>query len=390
MRALYRAVGPVAAVAALAVGGLAGGASLLDVMAPAGAVGTCAGGTIVVSSAADAGAGTLRQAFADASTANGGTICIDATSVTTPIAITSGVLDYSGTGALTIQGNGAIVQGNGTSALIRASVTGQTLEVDELTVTGGNASSGTAVRNGNGPVKVVASTITGNTASSFGAGVSGTDVTVIASTIANNTVTDGDGAGINAGSATVINSTITGNRAATTGGGIEVFDGVTLVYSTVVGNSAPSAANVLVNSSAGVLTSFGSVVTGASGGGSNCGVPSTTSNGYDYSDDSSCGFTNTATGDVQDGAAPQLGALAANGGPTETMLPATSSPLIDAISVAACQLDGASGITTDQRGVTRPQRGGCDIGAVEVEAAAVHAPPPVAPQPVALRPTFTG
>jgi hypothetical protein len=48
------------------------------------------------------------------------------------------------------------------------------------------------------------------------------------------------------------------------------------------------------------------------------------------------------------------------------MLPGTGSPLIDWIPVDACQADGASGISTDQRGVARPQAGGCDIGAVEV------------------------
>jgi hypothetical protein len=113
-------------------------------------------------------------------------------------------------------------------------------------------------------------------------------------------------------------------------------------------------------------------------------------NGHNYSDDSSCEFT--GTGDVQDGASPQLGELAANGGPTETMLPAAGSPLIDAIPDAACQDAGASGITTDQRGVTRPQMGGCDIGAVEVEAVSPITPiTPVTPAaPVAVQPLFTG
>jgi hypothetical protein len=64
-----------------------------------------------------------------------------------------------------------------------------------------------------------------------------------------------------------------------------------------------------------------------------------------------------------------LGALGANGGIGQTMVPQTGSPLIDAIPAASCQTGLASGITTDERGITRPQGPGCDIGAVEVAVA---------------------
>ena len=65
------------------------------------------------------GAGSLRQAFADASTANGGTICID-TAVVTTIFVTSGVLDVHGHRRAHIQGNGALVHGNDSDAMIDA------------------------------------------------------------------------------------------------------------------------------------------------------------------------------------------------------------------------------------------------------------------------------
>ncbi len=63
---------------------------------------------------------------------------------------------------------------------------------------------------------------------------------------------------------------------------------------------------------------------------------------------------------------PKLGALANNGGPTQTMALGAGSAAIDAAPVAGCP-------ATDQRGVPRPQGAACDIGAFEVVV------PPVAP-----------
>jgi hypothetical protein len=59
-----------------------------------------------------------------------------------------------------------------------------------------------------------------------------------------------------------------------------------------------------------------------------------------------------------------LGPLQNNGGPTDTMLPAAVSPVINTGDPAACQAD-------DQRGVVRPQAGGCDIGAAERSVTAI-------------------
>jgi hypothetical protein len=78
--------------------------------------------------------------------------------------------------------------------------------------------------------------------------------------------------------------------------------------------------------------------------------------------------------------------LAGNGGPTRTLLPQSGSPLINAIPVVGCSggntLAGST-VTTDQRGITRPQEGGCEIGSVELEV--VQPAPPVVQQP-----NFTG
>ena len=56
--------------------------------------------------------------------------------------------------------------------------------------------------------------------------------------------------------------------------------------------------------------------------------------------------------------------LADNGGRTQTHLPAAGSPLVDHIAAGtAGRCDGT--ITTDQRGVARPQGPACDVGSVE-------------------------
>jgi len=54
--------------------------------------------------------------------------------------------------------------------------------------------------------------------------------------------------------------------------------------------------------------------------------------------------------------------LGDHGGATKTLALLAGSPAIDAIPLDVCR---QSGITTDQRGVKRPQGKGCDIGAYE-------------------------
>ncbi len=265
----------------------------------------------------------------------------------------------------------------------------------DITVTGGDATGATpgGAILADGDLTVQNSTFTDNHAEfSGGALVANGTITVIDSTISNNT-TGGNGgaiAGNNIDSAVVvINSTITGNRVTAPdigGGGIAAAD-LTLIYSTVVGNSATRGANIFIHQSTFIFrNSLGSVVADPQGGGTNCdfqGEPAVTSSGYNFSDDDSCSFTQPT--DRQNAGNPMLGALAANGGPTMTMLPQAGSPLVDAIPVASCQADGANGINTDQRGVERPQGSGCDIGAVETAAQ-----PVTPPTPIVEAPRFTG
>lgn len=64
--------------------------------------------------------------------------------------------------------------------------------------------------------------------------------------------------------------------------------------------------------------------------------------------------------DLADGTAANLGELASNGGPTQTMVPLLGSAAIDAVPSVSCAE------TIDQRYDPRPFGGGCDIGSVEV------------------------
>lgn len=65
---------------------------------------------------------------------------------------------------------------------------------------------------------------------------------------------------------------------------------------------------------------------------------------------------------------PQLAPLANNGGPTPTMAIAASSPAFNRAAAATCP-------ATDQRGISRPQGGACDVGAYELVLALSLMPP---------------
>ena len=340
----------------------------------------------------DGAAGSLRAAVVAATNAGGDEIDLAAGGTYTLTCAGGGELFHANTPLIlsTPSGAPATIRQICANSRVLGEGTGP-LTLNNVIITGGTQVPG----NGggviaSGAVTVTNSTISGNTAAGSGGGIATNAgaVTVTNSTISGNTATTGSGGGIDAaGSVTLTNSTISANTAATSGGGVFAVGSVTLVYATVVQNSAPATTGANVDASG--LTSFGSVVAQARGGGANCDLVSTTSNGFNFSDDASAGVSchfNAATDRVGASNDPMLGALGANGGPTNTMVPNPGSPLIDAIPNASCTSDGASGISTDQRGFTRPQVAGglCDIGAVEVQPALA----PVAP--VVITPRFTG
>ncbi len=80
-------------------------------------------------------------------------------------------------------------------------------------------------------------------------------------------------------------------------------------------------------------------------------------------DTSGCSIIGTTTNNVT-GQDPLLGALADNGGPTETHAITSSSPAFDVVPSGTNGCGGT--ISVDQRGASRPQDSACEIGAFEV------------------------
>jgi lysophospholipase L1-like esterase len=108
------------------------------------------------------------------------------------------------------------------------------------------------------------------------------------------------------------------------------------------------------------------------GGNSNEPAGSITDGGYNISDDTTCGFRGTGANGatIGDGVNTLLdpNGLKDNGGPTQTIALLPTSPAIDAIPVSPtnfCIDPAGNPVTTDQRGVARPQGPACDIGAFE-------------------------
>ena len=165
-------------------------------------------------------------------------------------------------------------------------------------------------------------------------------------------------------SGTIVNSTFNANSASNGGGAIAASSlqggTVTLTSLTIAGNSAASGVGGV--SAPSTLTMQDTLLANNSGG--NCGGGSFSgANNLQFGDSTCSGVT---VGD------PHLGALADNGGATQTMALGAGSAAIDAGNNATCP-------ALDQRGNARTDGDGngsviCDIGAYE--AAAGTTPPP--------------
>jgi Right handed beta helix region len=223
---------------------------------------------------------------------------------------------------------------------------------------------GGGIDNGYGAESTITdSTVSNNTGGQGGGGISnyGGHLTLTSSTLSGNSARDGGGIHNFDSQLTITNSTLSGNTASNRGGGIYNYAPLTLTHATLSDNSAPEGGGIYVFSSVTAYLSNTLIANSPAGG--NCAgfAQYLTDNGYNLADDNACNLTASTS---MPNTNPNLGPLADNGGLTKTHALLSGSPAVDRIP------QGTNGcgttITTDQRGVSRPQGIGCDIGAYEV------------------------
>jgi hypothetical protein len=308
-----------------------------------------------------------------------------------------------------ITGNVAAEPGSGNAYgagvySVNSSGYSRNLTIDHSTIANNSISSAGGATNGAGlaatftKLTVNASTISGNTAApsptneNFGGGVivQNGSADISGSTIANNRAYSGGGMRIesSAASSTIVNSTIVGNDAPY-GGGIRWPNGnaphtLTITGSTIAGNGKPGAS---AGFGGGIDTTDSqhvvlrdSIISGNTahqGSDLYSAIPSyIPGSGFDAAfsllgSTADAAVTDTVAGSNIVGQDPQLGPLATNGGPVQTMALPASSPAVDKGSAFA--------LTSDGRGVLRPidfpdipnstavGADGSDIGAFELQ-----------------------
>ncbi|MBX3692839.1 CSLREA domain-containing protein [Dokdonella sp.] len=297
-------------------------------------------------------------------------------------------LAISGAGTTTIRGTGAertIIDGNDQSqkGVFHVGGNGVSATLEDLTITGGNASSGGALMvSAQAAVTARRVHLTRNTAAAGGAiyiaSTTGTATLLLdASTVSDNdavsSLSGGSAMLLGGGSdVTIQNSTISGNR--TSDGTIRLGGNVAtlkVLSSTIAFNTQISREGSLI---AGISSLPGSYVTlrnsilahnytrGESAS-RDCGNGTFTSQGYNLiSDTSNCTLVGQTALDLVN-TDPRLLPLFDYGGPTPTLALRLDSPARDAGNPATPGSGGSSCTSTDQRGVSRS--GGCDIGAYE-------------------------
>ena len=323
-----------------------------------------AGGTLTLNGL------TLSNGIANDGTNGGGAI------------FSLGTVHVSG---VTFSGNQSPAATGTSGGAISSDNSSAALTVNRSRFTGNTAQEGGGIFT-QSATSITNSTFTGNRATLFGGGALVTAVGTTTITGGTFSANSGPGGGAIDNDATVniTNSTFVGNTAGANGGGaLQNFGVMTVTHSTVANNTSQFGANLhndpvapasvtgpvfnpaLRGRSAAALaqaSTFSVTASIVSGGisGANCsGSTAFTDGGYNVDSGTSCGFLTTSHS--KNNTNPNLGPLAANGGPTATMALPSGSPALNAIPSAT----SGCAVTADQRGIPRPQGAGCDIGAYE-------------------------
>ena len=321
--------------------------------------------TLTVTTAADSGAGSLRDAVSQANaTIDDDTINFSISGCPNSlctISLTSGELAINAataTGKLSVTNAGGIAKlivSGGSASRVFFVQSGADLTLDSLTLANSSGTgttntayngSGGAITSVGGTLTLIKSTVSHNTVTISGGGIyiNGGTVTLTESTISGNTAsngTTGSGGGIFSRLATlnINNSTFTNNTATTNGGGIYALSNAatnTAIRNTII---AANTANGQPDIYKGASSVF-------------------TSNGNNLIGDTSNGSAITYRGSDIRSVPPLLAPLGYYGGstPTHQLLP--NSPALDAGTTTGSP-------TTDQRGQAR--NGNVDIGAFELQ-----------------------
>ncbi len=358
---------------------------------------------VTVISTSDSGPGTLRQALADV--CGGGTIDFASTLTDQTITLTSTELSITKT--VTIINPNALnlkISGNDTHRVFNIQA-GAVVTITDLIITHGKATGGEGggIFN-NGSLNLNNCTINYNSASNGGAGISNHGILNIDRCTLYTNITSSGGGGVrNEGTLTINNSTFSNNTAvgggiynetngtmtvnsstfhrniASQGGGIMNYGMSTVNNSTFSDNSARYSGGGIFNSFAATLSinnstfSDNSTDIGGSGSGiynfsfatlhlRNSILANSTNGGDCYNSGTIATNLNNL---IEDGTCspflsndPNLSPLQDNGGDTLTYALLPGSPTINAGDNGTC-------LAGDQRGITRPQLGQCDIGAFE-------------------------
>jgi DNA-binding beta-propeller fold protein YncE len=322
---------------------------------------TVCSSAISVTSNANSGAGTLRQAITDVCA--GGTITFDNTLSGQTIRLASRlILDKN----MTIDGSSlassVILNGDTNSSntadagdvqifYIYNAITPPVVTLRTLTLTRGLGDSslytipvGGAIHNRGGTLNIYNCTITNHTAVNAGAIANAGTATIVNSTFSGNSATIDLGSGQGFGGAiysgngnnlTIYNSTFSGNSVDAARQGAAIYNTGILNYAnTIIANSTGPSSCYNFNLGT-TSTNTNNLVEGVT----NCGTPAFTSNS-------------------------NLAALGSYGGPTQTFALSFNSAAFDAGDDATCSAAPVNNL--DQRGVVRPVYAHCDIGAYEI------------------------